>query len=225
MQKTIDPSDWRYKFIMWIFPTTTFWHPTTTCSLNIHLIIGMLFSPFVAFEFLCNKLMMLGRQSTPKWSRFYAERIIVGIFMSAVYLLIDFLILIYILDWIGCRVQFMGFLGRMTNFAAILFLICNSMVWGFMGGVMMLLYVTLKAKFCKPVRFKKPLSPPRLKNPRDWYYEGVGPNWGVDLDGNRFFKIYDPKYLTSNIGSTMVRFAGKINPGDELTNELLDSVK
>mgnify|MGYP006989396774 CR=1 FL=1 len=39
---------------------------------------------------------------------------------------------------------------------------------------------------------------PRLKNPDDLFFDGAGPNWDVDLDGNRYRKIYDPKKITSN---------------------------
>jgi len=31
---------------------------------------------------------------------------------------------------------------------------------------------------------------PRLKDPSEIYYEGVGPDWGIDLDGNRYYKRY-----------------------------------
>ena len=37
---------------------------------------------------------------------------------------------------------------------------------------------------------------PRLKNLDDLFFDGAGPNWDVDLDGNRYRKIYDPKRIS-----------------------------
>lgn len=33
---------------------------------------------------------------------------------------------------------------------------------------------------------------PRLENRDDLYYEGCGCTWGIDLDGNRYWKRYSP---------------------------------
>jgi hypothetical protein len=39
---------------------------------------------------------------------------------------------------------------------------------------------------------------PRLENPDDLFFDGAGPNWDEDLDGNRYRKIYDPKKISGH---------------------------
>jgi hypothetical protein len=36
---------------------------------------------------------------------------------------------------------------------------------------------------------------PLLKNEKDFYYSGCGCTWGVDLEGNRYWKRYHPSHL------------------------------
>jgi hypothetical protein len=57
---------------------------------------------------------------------------------------------------------------------------------------------------------------PRLKNPNDVFYEGVGPTWDVDVNGNRYHKIYDPEFITFHID----KFKGKVKPGHTIPDDL-----
>lgn len=56
---------------------------------------------------------------------------------------------------------------------------------------------------------------PLLDNVDDLFFDGSGPNWDTDINGNRYRKIYDPKYITS--GNDVLE--GIIEPGHTVPDD------
>ena len=58
--------------------------------------------------------------------------------------------------------------------------------------------ITIDGSQCPGVIY---IDIPCLKNKDDIYYVGCGCTWGEDLDGNRYWKLYNSKFIPRGWGS------------------------
>ncbi len=58
---------------------------------------------------------------------------------------------------------------------------------------------------------------PRLKDPSEIYYTGVGADWDIDLDGNRYYKRYH-----SQITESFYLQFGKVSPYNLSNGEIVN---
>lgn len=75
------------------------------------------------------------------------------------------------------------------------------------------LYVSNKKKFFYKYEGIEYIIHPELKNKEDLFYTGAGTTWGTDVNGKRYRKIYNPRYMDSEFDNCK----GKVKPGDYVT--------